>query len=105
MSTRDDEALALFERTIQALTSVPKDIEIAVRKYAQACELLGWRQQANQAWDEISGYTMENVPQHRRVRAVKQWVPSYELGVYDRTHIAAMQVVGGGVTPPDEAVD
>jgi len=105
MTEQDDEAIHLLGEATRALTETPKDIELAVRKYAQACELLGWRQQADEAWGELSGFQAANVPHHRLIRATKTWVPSPELGAYDRIHAATTQEVMGGVTPPDEPVD
>jgi len=79
------------------VTTYPKDVEGAVRQYASACELLGWRVEADAAWTELDGCTAATVTERRQVVAIKQWVPDPNLSEFERVEAAATEAVAGGL--------
>lgn len=70
------EAQGLFSEVVSILTSASRDLTVSLRKCLFACELLGWKDQANWLRMEIEGYPMEVArPYYRIVSGVRSWQP------------------------------
>lgn len=70
------EAQVLFSEVVSILTSASRDLTTSLRKCLLACELLGWKDQANWLRMEIEGYPAEIArPYYRIVSGVRSWQP------------------------------
>ena len=71
MKDRRTEAADKLAVLVDALTTGDSDLDVALRRYAYACELAGLTLEAQWAWTELSGYaTRDDAPDYRTSLAI-----------------------------------
>ena len=94
MQDRRDEAAGVLTEVVDALTSSGANLELALRRYAYACELAGFASEAHWAWAELSGYaTPEDAPDYRNSAATLRWQADSSLTPFERIDAASSAAV------------
>ena len=94
MKDRRSEAAAVLTEVVELLTSADSNIEVALRRYAYACELAGLTSEAQWAWTELSGYaTRDDAPSYRNSTAILRWQAAKSLTPYKQVRAAASAAV------------
>ncbi len=94
MQDRRREAAVALTEVVSGLTAADSNLEVALRRYAYACELAGLTSEAQWAWTELSGYaTRDDAPSYRNSTAILRWQTAKSLTPYKQVRAAASAAV------------
>jgi hypothetical protein len=69
-----EEAIQVFAKVIDILTSSNKDLKASLRLCQHACDLLDWGPQRQWFYNEVTGYSAgTTIPSYRRIQGNFQW--------------------------------